>query len=81
LKIIGLNSDSDPKTALDAIQNNKLGYRHVGHGQNMKTGVYNDYRVTGLPSTFLLDKDLRIIAAGLAGAKLEEEIKKRMDGK
>ena len=38
-----------------------------------KTGVYEAYRVTGIPSTYLLDKNLKVIAVGLRGEQLESQ--------
>ena len=80
LKIIGLNSDADPQTALAAINANGLSYQHVKHGEDWKGGVYGAYRITGIPSTYLLDKDLKVIGVDLRGEQLEARIRELLGG-
>jgi hypothetical protein len=48
-----------------------LDYRHVFDGGGWKNAVAVLYRVHGIPETYLLDPNLKILAKGLRGSQLE----------
>ena len=80
LKIIGINCDSSADAALRVAAAAGLTYPHLYNGRDWKSGTYGAYRVTGIPRTFLLDKDLRIIATNLRGSQLEARIRELLEG-
>ena len=75
LKIIGVNLDSDREAALKAAQESGLDYPHVFDGKGWSSEIAALYRVRGIPATFLMDKDLNIVAKGLRGDALELKAK------
>ena len=70
LRIIGVNLDEKKEDALKAVQENGLEYPHVFDGKGWRNAVAALYRVNGIPATFLLDKDLNIVAKDLRGEAL-----------
>jgi thiol-disulfide isomerase/thioredoxin len=72
LKIIGINLDTDRRKALSAAESAGLDYRHVYDGKGWRNAVAALYQVHAIPQTFLLDSDLKLVAAGLRGAQLEK---------
>jgi thiol-disulfide isomerase/thioredoxin len=74
LRIIGVNLDEEREAAVQAAQENGLTYSHVFDGLGWKNAVAVQYRVHGIPETYLLDKDLQIVAKGLQGEGLERKL-------
>ena len=74
LRIIGINCDSDRAEALQVAMNEGLCYPHVFDSRGSAGRVRSLYRVRGIPQTYLLDCDLKIIAQGLRGTALEDRI-------
>lgn len=74
LRIVGINLDSERDKAVQAATENGLDYRHVFDGGGWKNAVAVQYRVHGIPETFLLDRDLKILDKGLRGSQLEVRI-------
>lgn len=75
LQIIGVNLDTSLPKAVEAATNEMLDYAHVFDGKGWKNEVAVSYRVNGIPATFLLDRDLNILAKGLRGAALEKRMR------
>ena len=74
LRILGVNLDSKRAAAQQAAQENGLDYPHVFDGLGWKNAVAVQYRVSGIPQTYLLDSNLNIVAKNLRGASLERKI-------
>jgi thiol-disulfide isomerase/thioredoxin len=74
LRIVGINLDEDRKLALKAVKEGALNYCHVFDGKGWQNAVAVLYRVHGIPQTYLLDKDLNIVAVGLRGETLERRL-------
>ena len=80
LEIIGVSLDGtrnqkDPKNAwLNAIKTDKLTWTHVSNLQYFKDPIVELYNVTGIPATFILDKDGKIAAKNLRGRALELKV-------
>lgn len=75
LQIIGINADADRQDAFRVVLAKGLAYPHVYNGRGFSQGVFGLYRVKGIPTTFLLDKDLNIIARDLRGSRLEDRVR------
>jgi peroxiredoxin len=69
---VSLDDKSDKWTA--AIERHALGWHHVSSLQGWKCPVAALYNVTGIPKTFLLDTEGRIIAIDLRGEALGERV-------
>ena len=75
LRIIGVNLDTKLDKATEAATNEVLDYAHVFDGKGWKNEIAQLYRVRGIPATFLLDQDLKIISKGLRGSALEKRMR------
>lgn len=74
-KIIGVSLDRSEEPWREAIKADGLSWSHVWDKEGK---VANDYAVEGIPSTFLLDKEGKIIAKNLRGGALENKLKEVM---
>ncbi|WP_145427184.1 redoxin domain-containing protein [Symmachiella dynata] len=74
LQIIGVCSDTDRDTAARAAEQAELNYPHVYHADQAQQSVTTLYQVTGIPQTYILDSNLRVVAKGLRGSSLEHRI-------
>lgn len=77
--IYGVSLDKDKKAWVNAIEKDKLTWVHGSDLKYWQNAVAQDYGVTGIPATFLLDKEGRIIAKNLRGKALEEKLAELMD--
>ena len=66
VRTVGGDHDAAAKAAKDG----KLDYPHVFDGQGWGNAVAAYYRVHGIPQTYLLDENLKIVAVGLRGEAL-----------
>lgn len=71
-KIIGVSLDRSEEPWKEAIKTDGLIWSHVWDKAGQVAG---EYAVEGIPSTFLLDKEGRIIAKNLRGDALENKLK------
>ena len=75
-EIYGVSLDSDGGRWKNAIASDSLTWKHVSDLGGWQSAPAKLYQVSSIPSTFLLDKNGKIIAKGLRGenlyAKLEE---------
>ena len=74
LVVLGINLDSDREAAVQAAAENLLDYPHVFDRKRWENDVARLYRVHGIPKTYLLDADLKIVAKDLRGARLESRL-------
>ena len=74
LRIIGVNLDTERTAAVKAGVDELLEYPHVFDGQGWKNSVAVLYRVQAIPQTYLLDKDLKIVAKNLRGPMLAKRL-------
>jgi S1-C subfamily serine protease/thiol-disulfide isomerase/thioredoxin len=74
LTILGVTLDSDKDRAIEAAAQAKLTYSHVFDGLGWKNAVALLYRVQGIPQTYLLDSQLKIVAKNLRGPNLEKRL-------
>lgn len=76
LKVIGVCLDSDRAAAVGACASFSMDYAQAYDGQGWKNAVAQLYRVHGIPATFLVDKDLKIVARDLRGKQLAQQLQK-----
>lgn len=77
-EIIGISVDSESARGKFVTLCNTLGVTWPQHfdGKGPKTQLALDYAVTGVPATFLLDKNGLLVATGVRGEALEKEVRR-----
>lgn len=76
LQIIGINVDDEFKPAVKLARKERLSFPHAFDGSGT---VKSLYQVESIPQTYLLDRDMRIVAVGLHGEELERKIRSLFD--
>ncbi|TAE31606.1 MAG: AhpC/TSA family protein [Cytophagales bacterium] len=72
--IYSVSLDQNRENWVRAIRNDNLTWTHVSDLQYWKSAAAQQYGVTGIPKTFLLDKEGKIIAKDLRGPALEQKL-------
>ena len=70
--IFGVSLDNDRNKWLKAIQDDKLTWTHVSELKQWDSNVVKQYSIEGIPMSFLLDKEGKIIAKNLRGTELQD---------
>ncbi|RYD79722.1 MAG: TlpA family protein disulfide reductase [Sphingobacteriales bacterium] len=73
-EILGVSFDKDPAAWKKAIEEDKMTWLHVSDLLEFQSAAAQTYVITAIPSTFLLDKEGRIVAKNLRGAELEKKL-------
>ena len=74
--IVGVNSDNDINTAIEACRKKNLKWRSFVNEQSEANKISNDWRVTAWPTTYLIDAEGFIRYQGLRGDALDKAIEK-----
>ncbi|MCB0643739.1 MAG: TlpA family protein disulfide reductase, partial [Phaeodactylibacter sp.] len=72
--ILGVSLDRQKDRWLKAIEADGLGWHHVSDLKGWQNEVAQQYGVTSIPHTVLLDAEGKIIARNLRGARLESKL-------
>ncbi|MEM6279418.1 MAG: TlpA disulfide reductase family protein [Verrucomicrobiota bacterium] len=73
-EVIGISLDSD-KAALDQfVADNAMGWPQYFDGKGWDNDLAKEFGITGIPATFLIGKDGKIVASNLRGNALEEAV-------
>lgn len=75
LEILGVSLDSDRKPWLASIEKNELNWHHVSTLNKFDCPIAQQFRVTGIPRMYIIDKNGKIIAQDLRG----EDLSRKMD--
>lgn len=75
-EIFGVSLDKSKDKWIKAIEKDKLTWPHVSDLKGWGSKHAKDYGVTGIPQTFLVDKEGKIIAKNLKGAQLDAQLTK-----
>jgi len=78
-EVFAVSIDSKKSAWLKAVQQDKLIYTQVNDNGGWDAASAARYGVEGIPATFLLNKEGKIIAVDPEGAKLEEAIKEQVN--
>jgi len=70
--ILSVSLDNSREKWLQALKKDGLTWTHVSELRGWDTSAGKLYHVTGIPATFLIDKDGKIIARNLRGSALDE---------
>jgi peroxiredoxin len=74
-EILGVSLDRTKDRWVQAIAQDGLDWYHVSDLQYWSSVAAQDYMVSGIPATFLLDREGKIIAKNLRGPALEAKLK------
>lgn len=77
-EILGVSLDDDRAAWLQAIEADQLEWPQVSDLKRWENAVAQQYAVTAIPHTVLIDKDGKIIAKNLRGPSLEEKLAELM---
>ncbi len=73
-EVFGVSLDDNKDKWMNAINADKLIWKHVSDLAKWESTAAKAYNVTSIPQTFLLDKEGKVIAAGLRGEELKEKL-------
>ena len=73
-EIFGVSLDRDKEAWLQAIKEDKLTWKHGSELQFWQSSFVPVYSLDGIPMTYLVDVEGRIIAKGLRGEELEKKL-------
>ncbi len=72
--IYSVSLDQSRDSWVRAIRNDNLTWTHVSDLRYWQSAAAQQYGVTGIPKTFLIDKEGKIIAKDLRGPALEQKL-------
>jgi thiol-disulfide isomerase/thioredoxin len=74
-EVFGVSLDSKKEAWIKAIKQDKIKYTQVNDNGGWNSKAAEKFGVEQIPTSFLLDKNGKVIAIDLEGKKLEEKIK------
>lgn len=75
-QIIGINLDEDKDAFLTFLKRRDITWPQYFDGKGWESKLVDQYGVSGIPATYLLDGNGKIVATNLRGPELEEELEK-----
>jgi peroxiredoxin len=78
-EVYGVSLDEKKDLWEDAILKHGLNWQHVSSLKGWKCPVAAQYNVTGIPKTFLIDPEGRILAVDLRGKELKDKVASLFD--
>jgi alkyl hydroperoxide reductase subunit AhpC len=73
-EIIGVSLDTDKKAWLKALKADGLTWTHVSDLKGWKSKPVQEFGITGVPTSFIVDKEGKVIAKDLRGEDLEKKL-------
>lgn len=73
-EVFSVSLDSRKDSWIKAIQDDKLTWTHVSDLKKWRNAAAQDYGVSSIPATVLIDKEGKIIASKLRGPSLEKKL-------
>ena len=77
--VFGVSLDDDKDAWVKAIQDDQLNWPQVSELKRWDSKVAMEYKVQGIPASFMLDPQGKIVAKNLRGADLEAFLKKNLN--
>lgn len=77
--ILGVSLDDDKGAWMKAIEDDKLSWAHVSDLKRWDSQVANQFRVEGIPASFILDPTGKIVAKNLRGSDLQQFLAKALN--
>ena len=81
LEIISVSLDENKQAWLQAIGQDGSNWKNVSDLKGFKSEIANEYGITAIPATFILDEENRIVAKNLRGKELEKKIEEMLKKK
>ena len=78
-EILGVSLDNDRSRWVKAIEQDQLTWQHVSDLKGWRNAVAQQYSVTAIPHTILLDKEGKILGRNLRGAALAQKLEELFD--
>jgi thiol-disulfide isomerase/thioredoxin len=77
-EVIGVSGDAanDRTKLIDFIARNEVTWPQYFDGEGMEGEYFARYDISGLPATFLLDRTGKLVATGLRGDRLKENVER-----
>ncbi len=75
-EIVGISLDQDKEKLTSFLKKHKMEWPQVFDGKGWDSKLAAQYGIQSIPATFLLDGDGKIVASGLRGKQLDEELEK-----
>lgn len=80
-EVLGISLDEDKKDLTDFLKENKIPWPQVFSGKAWEDPIAGKYGVKGIPCTFVIGRDGKIIAADVRGEELEKVVAKALKQK
>ncbi len=77
-EIIAISLDQEEGKLKDFIKEHEMPWPQAFDGKGWQNELARKFGITGIPATFLVGKDGKIVAANLRGSQLEEAVKKHL---
>ena len=77
--VLGVSLDDNNNAWLKAIKDDNLSWAHVSELKRWDGQVSTQYKVEGIPASFILDPSGKIVAKNLRGAELQEFLGKTLN--
>jgi thiol-disulfide isomerase/thioredoxin len=79
-EVVGISLDEDKAAVEKFIEEKKMPWSQYFDGKGWGNEIAQRFGITGIPATFLVGKDGKIVASNLRGPALEEAIEKALAG-
>jgi len=76
--VLGISLDDDKDSWLKAIKEDQLSWTHVSELKRWESPIANLYKIEGIPASFLLNPEGKIIAKNLRGEALTKFLRKTL---
>lgn len=74
--VLGISLDNDEKTVGKFIRKREIPWAQIVTGPADKSAIAQQYFVAGIPATFLIGPDGKVVAKNLRGKSLQKEVAK-----
>jgi peroxiredoxin len=72
--VLSFSLDDNKEAWMKAIKDDHLTWTHISELKKWNSSVVSSYKIEGIPATYLLDKEGKILAMNLRGEELEAKI-------
>jgi len=79
-EVVGISLDEDKAAVEKFVEENKMPWSQYFDGKGWENELAQHFGISGIPATFLVGKDGKIVAANLHGEELEAAIEKALGG-
>ena len=80
LVVIGISVDADKKKVPDFVKKHAIPWAQIALGPAHTNPLAKEFGVTGVPATFLIGRDGKLVARDLTGARFASTVAKAMRG-